>query len=213
MIYVMLIMHAYAINIPLKVSMRTLTGGYMNRARVAFAAVATGAILSSLAMPATAASDKGDLSPQKSKSYVIKMTEHSEIRSVVKGQTAKTKSIGATHFFTPQNPDYRGNDRSGHFTGQVHYNSRRMYFAWGYKLHKQISAPATGPMHEKAFATKNGRKFGYSDSHPSVPASYTVHSSFKVSTGSYKLTIDENFPIPRGKRYVHTTFDFVVTLV
>lgn len=88
-----------------------------------------------------------------------------------------------------------------------------MHFAWGLKLHTNVAAQATGPMTETATATRNGRGFGYSDSHGPIPASYLVHSSFQVNTSHYVLTVQEDFKIAGGRKEITTVFDFTVTLI
>jgi hypothetical protein len=186
------------------------TGGKLNRKRITLSAIAAGLALS-FTVPASAASaiTRGD-SPA---SFTVKMVERSEVQTITDGETRTVQAASSAHYFTPQNPAYRGNDRNGHFTGQVKYGSSRLTFAWGYKLHASVSSAARGPMNESATATYNGRRTGYRDSHPGVPANYTVHSSFKVRTGHYVLRVNESFPITRGERKIHTTFDFIVTLV
>ncbi|GAA5057947.1 hypothetical protein GCM10023336_32360 [Streptomyces similanensis] len=88
-----------------------------------------------------------------------------------------------------------------------------MTFAWSLKLHPNVAASATGIMTEHATATRNGRAFGYADSHPALAANYLVHSSFRVNTSHYKLTVDEHFRSGRSTKYITTVFDFLVTLV
>ncbi|MFJ9536564.1 hypothetical protein ACIRPX_04820 [Streptomyces sp. NPDC101225] len=145
------------------------------------------------------------------------MTEHTESKTVTdKNASTVEKSVasGPTHTFTPQSPDYRGDSAYGHFTGQVRYHDGDyMHFAWGLKLHKSVAAQATGPMFEKATVTRNGRSFGYSDSHGPIAASYLVHSSFRVNTSHYVLTVKEHFKIAGGTKYITTVFDFTVTLI
>ncbi|MFE4252902.1 hypothetical protein ACFRU3_26005 [Streptomyces sp. NPDC056910] len=179
--------------------------------RSAIIAAATGLALSSFVAPASAASDNPSDSPLKS--FSVKMVEHSDSQTIVDGEAGAVRAASASHYFTPQKPDYRGNDSNGHFTGQVKYGSSKFTFAWSYKLHASVSSAAKGPMNESATATYNGSGTGYKDTHPGVPANYTVHSSFKVKTGHYVLSVNESFPITRGTRKIHTTFDFIVTLV
>jgi hypothetical protein len=44
-------------------------------------------------------------------------------------------------------------------------------------------------------------------------ANYVFHSSFTVTTKSYLLTINENFPTAAGMQFIVTQFAFTVTLI
>ncbi|MFD8216122.1 hypothetical protein ACFV2U_20845 [Streptomyces sp. NPDC059697] len=177
------------------------------------------AVLAMATMTATAsaAEEADNASQQPLRAVEVTVTEHSESQTVIDGTASPIETSGAsavTHYFTPQAPDYRGDSAYDHFTGQVRYHDGdHMTFAWSVKLHPDVSATATGPMSETATATRNGRSFGYGDDHPAVPANYLIHSSFRVNTSHYVLTVNEQFPIARGKKYVTTVFDFTVTLV
>ncbi|MFB6817431.1 hypothetical protein ACFCV8_23065 [Streptomyces sp. NPDC056347] len=145
---------------------------------------------------------------------MVELTTTSFSETVTGGEVSEEgPEATSTHFFTPQNPSYAGDSKDSHLTGQVKYASSKLTFAWSVKLHTNHSAAATGPMNEVATATRNGKSIGYKDSHPGVPANYTVHSSFRVDTSHYVLSVDETFPIAGGVRKVHTSFDFTVTLV
>ncbi|MFJ7905255.1 hypothetical protein ACIQ6V_33030 [Streptomyces sp. NPDC096198] len=184
--------------------------------RVASIGLAALAVVS-VTTSASAAEQGDDASKQSLRAVEVTVTERTETETVIDGQVAKAEAAApssVTHFFTPQAPDYRGNSAYGHFTGQVRYHEgSHLSFAWSSKLFANVAATATGPMTESAAATRNGRSFGYSDSHPAVPANYLVHSSFRVDTSHYVLTVNEHFPIAGGKKYVTTEFDFTVTLI
>ncbi|MEU5255788.1 hypothetical protein [Streptomyces longwoodensis] len=151
------------------------------------------------------------------RSVAVTITEHSESKTVTDGEVSaveESAASGVSHFFSPQAPDYRGDSAYGHLTGQVRYHDGdHMSFAWGLKLNAATAAQATGLMSESATATRNGRSFGYSDSHGAIGANYLVHSSFRVNTSRYVLTVKEHFPIARGEKYITTVFDFTVTLI
>jgi len=173
-------------------------------------------LLTALPTTASAADKSDDATGSPLRSVQVTESQHSEIRTVVAGESARTQksaTSSVTHFFTPQSPAYRGDSAYSHFTGQIHYGGSHMTFAWSNKLHASVAAKATGPMSESATATKNGRGFGYRDSHPSLPATYLVHSSFRVETRHYVLTVEQQYPIVGGKKLVTTVFDFTVTLI
>lgn len=166
---------------------------------------------------ASAAEQDDDASQEPLHAVAVTVTEHSESQTVTDGEASaveKSAASGVSHFFSPQAPDYRGDSAYGHLTGQVRYrDGDHMTFAWGLKLNAATAAQATGPMSESATATRNGRSFGYSDSHGAIGSSYLVHSSFRVNTSHYVLTVKEHFPIARGEKYITTVFDFTVTLI
>ncbi|MFD7879777.1 hypothetical protein ACFV5G_37815 [Streptomyces sp. NPDC059766] len=173
--------------------------------------------MATMTAAASAAETDGNDSQQPLRAVEVTVTEQAESRTVIDGTTSPgetSEASAVTHVFTPQAPDYRGDSAYDHFTGQVRYrDGDHMTFAWSLKLHPSVSATATGPMSESATATRNGRGFGYGDSHLAVPANYLVHSSFRVNTSHYVLTVNEHFPIARGEKHVTTVFDFTVTLI
>ncbi|MET7906551.1 hypothetical protein ABZS86_35915 [Streptomyces sp. NPDC005355] len=144
------------------------------------------------------------------------ISEHSKswVTSKGEGEPATKTASAATHFFTPQAPDYRGNSQYGHFTAQVKYGSSSIRFMWSHKLNRRTAATATGPMNEVATATQNGRQFGYRDTHRSVPANYLIHSSFKAKTAHYVLKSIDKFPMAGNRtRTINTVFEFTITLI
>ncbi|MFD7236093.1 hypothetical protein ACFWAT_12395 [Streptomyces syringium] len=147
-------------------------------------------------------------------SYRVSISETvtSEIIEDGKSRGVEQKETYGEHYFNFSNPGYSGNDQYGHFTAQVKYGSQaKPPFAWGYKLHGGVSARATGPMNETAVLYKNGKQTGYKDTHYGVPASYLVHSSTNVEVNpSYKLVIDEVFPIKNGEQHIKVQFAFIV---
>ncbi|MEU8892248.1 hypothetical protein [Streptomyces sp. NPDC048442] len=148
------------------------------------------------------------------KSYVVEMTGTTSTETVTNGVSRKSAPAEFPNFyFTPQNNSYAGNSNDANFTGQVKYGSDKFTFAWSQKLSARHVAAAKGLMSEVATATKNGKSFGYRDTHSNVPVNYTVHSSFITPTSRYVLKIDETFPITGGYRKVHSEFDFIVTLI
>ncbi|MFJ8199849.1 hypothetical protein [Streptomyces sp. NPDC096152] len=170
----------------------------------------------SVTASASAAEQGGDAPRQPLRAVKVIVNEHTETKTVIDGKVAKVEKSGipgASHYFSPQAPDFRGDSQYGHFTGQVHYYDPHMTFAWSLKLHAGVAATATGPMAESATATRNGRSFGYSDSHPSIGANYLVHSSFRVNTSHYVLTVNEHFRSGRSTKYITTVFAFTVTLI
>ncbi|EFF90847.1 MULTISPECIES: hypothetical protein [Streptomyces] len=170
----------------------------------------------SISASASAAEQGDNTSRQPLRTVEVTVNEYTETKTVVDGKVTESKDSAipsATHFFSPQAPDYRGDSAYGHFTGQVHYYDPHMTFAWSLKLHPSVAASATGVMTERATATRNGRTFGYADSHPALAANYLVHSSFRVDTSHYKLTVDEHFRSGRSTKYITTVFDFIVTLI
>ncbi|MET7899273.1 hypothetical protein [Streptomyces mirabilis] len=173
--------------------------------------------VASMTATASASERNGDASRQPLRAVEVTLTEHTKTETVTDGKVSEAEAPAAasvTHFFTPQAPDYRGDSAYGHFTGQVRYNDGdHMTFAWSAKLHANVSATATGPMTESATATRNGRSFGYTDDHGAIPANYLVHSSFRVNTSHYVLTVNEHFRSGRSTKYYTTVFDFTVTLI
>ena len=146
--------------------------------------------------------------------YAVTVVESSHSQ-FVKGNGVRPAAVATPTpvYFTPQAPSYKGNTQYSHFTGQVNYGSSKLTFAWSDTLNAQTYGLAAGLMNETATATANGKATGYKDTHTGILASYTVHSSFTVTTKSYVLTINENFPIAKGTEYVTTQFAFYVSLI
>ncbi|MFI0777328.1 hypothetical protein [Streptomyces sp. NPDC021212] len=173
------------------------------------------ATLTLLPLTGTAsASESSKHSPLRA--YQVTIAEHSKSWVTSKGKTdTPTKSTSAaTHFFTPQDPDYRANSQYGHFTAQVKYGSSSIRFMWSHKLNRRTAATATDLMDEVATATQNGQRFGCHDTHPDIAANYLAHSSFKAKTAHYVLKSTDKFPMAGNRtRTIHTEFEFTITLI
>ncbi|MBL1094184.1 MULTISPECIES: hypothetical protein [Streptomyces] len=157
------------------------------------------------------ASSRDDRSPVKS--YEVSVSSRSQSETIKGGKSQGVKNSGwsDTTFFSLRDPAVAANSQYGHFTGQIHFGEKET-FAWSFRLHPGTAAAARGMMSESARLYLNGRATGYKDTHPSIAANYLVHSSTKVQANkSYKLVIDEQFPIARrGTRHIRTEFKFIV---
>lgn len=182
-----------------------------------FRAISGTALATLMLLPLTGAASASESSKQSPlRAYQVTVSEHSKSWVTSKGKTepATKSASAATHFFTPQSPDYRANSQYGHFTAQVKYGSSSIRFMWSHKLNRRTAATATGLMDELATATQNGRRFGYRDTHRNVPANYLIHSSFKAKTAHYVLKSTDKFPMAGNRtRTIHTEFEFTITLI
>ncbi|WP_148666651.1 hypothetical protein [Streptomyces sp. MOE7] len=173
------------------------------------AAVALASMVATVAPAMASSRDAG--SPVKS--YEVAVSSHSESETIKDGKSQGVRDSGwsDTTFFSLRDPSITANSQYGRFTGQVHFGASET-FAWSFRLHTSVAAAARGLMSESARLYLNGRATGYKDTHPAVAANYLVHSSTKVfANKSYKLVIDEQFPIARrGTRHIRTEFKFIV---
>ncbi|MFC4032117.1 hypothetical protein ACFO3J_11540 [Streptomyces polygonati] len=182
-----------------------------------FTFAATVAAIGSLLFPASALAEGGaggnGRSPLQAYGYTMVETTHSKLIKKDGSIADSAASVPATVYFVPGSPAYAGDTQYSHFTGQVNFGASAITFAWSDKLHSNVYATAIGPMSESASATKNGKGFGYVDTHPSVPASYLLHSSFTTPVASYLLTINESFPTAAGTQIISTQFAFYIGLI
>ncbi|MEV4869785.1 hypothetical protein [Streptomyces syringium] len=193
---------------------QTPSRGEMRKTRTVLSASLAALTLAAMTLGTSAASASSGEGGVPDSAYRVSITETvtSEVFKGGKSQGVEQRETYGEHYFNFSNPGYSGNDQYGHFTAQVKYGSQaKPPFAWGYKLHGGVSAAATGPMNETAVLYKNGKQTGYKDTHYGVPASYLVHSSTNVEVNpSYKLVIDEVFPIKNGERHIKVQFAFIV---